>query len=217
MRYRHIIWDWNGTIVDDLDLTVELTNIVLLEAGARTISVDEHRAAFQIPIGQYYTTIGLQPTAETLPALDMSYHRMYHEAKHRLTVFPDLASMFDAAKAYDCEHSVLSALPHDLLTEHLDLFNLGAAFKRVIGRRTVHAESKVEGGRKLMKELSLRPAEVLVIGDTVYDHEVASALGMDCALVTRGHQDVKRLQAVNPTYLAHSLSELQIQLGLSAR
>ncbi len=216
MKYRHIIWDWNGTIVDDVDLTVEITNIVLLEAGTRTISVAEHRSSFEIPILNYYRAIGLPTTPETMPGIDRAFHQSYHDARHRLAVFPDLAPTFERLTAHHCEHSVLSALPHDLLTEHLEHLNLGTRFKRVIGRTTTHAESKVEAGRKMMADLNLRAAEVLVIGDTIYDHEVASALGMDCALVARGHQNVERLQLATPTYLTHSLSELQVKLGLSA-
>lgn len=208
MRYRHIIWDWNGTIVDDVDLTVEITNLQLAEAGVPEISIEQHRAAFQIPIANYYREIGLPTTPETMPSIDRAYHDSYHEARHRLTLFSDLIPTMETMRTYQCGHSILSALPHELLGEHLVQVNLEGAFRKVIGRKTVHAESKVEAGRGLLKELNLGAADILVIGDTVYDHEVAHALGADCALIARGHQNLARLREAKPTFLVDSLAEL---------
>lgn len=220
MRYRHVIWDWNGTIVDDVDLTVEITNIMLTRAGSPEISKETHCAVFQFPIADYYQAIGLPITPETLPAIDFDFHSTYHDARHRLAPFSDIATTLDLLTGRSCEHSILSALPHTLLLEHLKHLNLKTAFKHVIGRETTHAGShagsKVEAGRKLLKDLNLAATEVLIVGDTVYDHEVAAALGTDCALVARGHQNHERLRAVQPTFLASSLSELVQILKLDA-
>ncbi|MBN8547975.1 MAG: HAD family hydrolase, partial [Deltaproteobacteria bacterium] len=172
MQYQHIIWDWNGTIVDDLELAVELANLELQAAGLPPLSAHQHRAAFQIPIIRYYEAIGMTMTPELAAAVDQAFHRNYDEARHRLTAFPDIFPAMQTLGTKSCKHSVLSALPHDLLTEHVEHLNLGSSFERVIGRTTTHAESKVEAGRKLIADLQLQPQHVLIIGDTIYDHEV---------------------------------------------
>lgn len=208
MKYRHIIWDWNGTLVDDAQFAVDLANGLLAETGAPELSLERHREVFQVPIIEYYRQIGIPVTEESFPAMDRHFHSTYHDQRDALTLFEDVAPSLTHLSASGTQNSILSALPGDLLSHHLEHFKVAHFFEHAIGREGERAGSKVSAGRKLIEKLGIRPQEILVVGDTIYDHEVADVLGTDCALIARGHQSEHRLRAVNPTIMARSIAEL---------
>lgn len=208
MRYRHIIWDWNGTIVDDVSIAISIASRVLLRHGLPELTLERHRRKFEIPIEHYYRAIGLQFTPEQLIELDEEFHREYDASRATINTFPDIAPTLEHIQIAGAGNSVLSALPENLLHRDIKHFALESHFSRVIGRSGKLAGSKVTQGKSLFKELELDPQDVLVIGDTIYDAEVAHALGTDCALLPRGHQDEERLRAAKPTILAPTLADL---------
>lgn len=213
MQYRHIIWDWNGTIVDDVALAIEIGNGFLRTAGLPELDRELHCRSFQIPIEHYYRALGLQFNAEQLHALDESFHAQYEENRHRLQAFSDVIDMLQFAGRNGISSSVLSALPSPILFDDLEHLGLKPHFSTVIGRASRLAGSKVEQGRILLKDLGVPAQQVLVIGDTTYDAEVAHTLGADCALISRGHHDEARLRATRPRYLAPNVAELVEKIG----
>lgn len=208
MRYRHFIWDWNGTLVDDLGITLDITNSLLGSLGKQPISADWHRDVFELPIIHYYRTIGVSVDEESLHRLDKTFHDAYEAGCAHLGLFHDVAPALKRLHLANASHSILSALPGDILSAHVKHFGIQDYFRSVLGREGKLAGSKVDAGRRLMTSLGLSRQETLIIGDTIYDHEVAVALGCDCALVSRGHQSARRLEAVNPHIVASTIEDV---------
>ena len=65
MKYSHVIWDWNGTIVNDAQFCVELVNELLLEFNQEQVSLEFYLDNFQFPVSSYYSKIGLPTDSQS--------------------------------------------------------------------------------------------------------------------------------------------------------
>jgi phosphoglycolate phosphatase len=92
------------------------------------------------------------------------------------------------------EQSILSAYKHDTLLEIVNHFHLQHYFTHLTGLDNIYASSKVNLGKDLMKKLVNFNGNVLLIGDTVHDFDVAQEIGCDCILIAGGHQTKEKLE-----------------------
>ena len=90
---------------------------------------------------------------------------------------------------------MLSAYEQKALLEATTHFELTGFFDDIIGLNDIYAHGKVENGKRYMAKLNIDPSDVLFIGDTVHDFEVAEAMGVQCILVANGHNSRERLEA----------------------
>ena len=79
-------------------------------------------------------------------------------------------------------------------------------FDELLGLTDIHAHSKAEIG--LYWKAQHPDAIPLLIGDTDHDAAVAAAMGIDCILVSAGHQNRETLQACKPLRLINSIEEI---------
>lgn len=201
----HIVWDWNGTLLDDLGLVVTATNASLASLGGGPTTADEHRREFRRPVIDYYAqTLGRQLTQDDFGALDKVFHATYALG------LPDCALAVDAITALSSWHgsqSLLSMWFHTELVPTVERYGLTRYFRRVDGLRAA-----IGGGYKAphlvahLEALGLTGPECLLIGDSVDDAEAAASVGARCVLYAGGFTDVDRLNAVGVP-VAKSLTE----------
>ena len=192
MRFRHIIWDWNGTLLDDTQAGVNAINAMLAARGLPPIDVPYYRDVFGFPVIDFYRTIGFPVEREDWDAVAREFHdRFLADASIRLHDH--------ATRALDCfrdagiAQSILSAAEQGILTSMLDRYGIAHYFNAVCGVDNLYGQSKRELGRALLRRLGVEPAALLLIGDSLHDHEVAQDLGTSCLLVAQGHQSRARL------------------------
>lgn len=89
--------------------------------------------------------------------------------------------------------SLLSAASQQMLEKLMDYHGLRKYFTKLIGQNNHYANGKIEAGKAWIKKLHFRSHEILFIGDTIHDREVAEALGADCVLLSHGHTSSERL------------------------
>jgi phosphoglycolate phosphatase len=104
-------------------------------------------------------------------------------------------ALLSTVSASGRRQSILSAHRQTTLHEIVALLGIDTHFAHMAGLPDAHAHGKIERGRALLEAIGLAPDEILLIGDTVHDLEVARALGIDCVLVAHGHHAVERLRA----------------------
>ena len=95
-----------------------------------------------------------------------------------------------------CTQSVLSAYQQQDLQDVLDQYEISKYFANVCGHHDIYASGKIESGKALFKELDMPARDILFIGDTTHDYEVAQAIGVDCILLAQGHQSKHRLDTL---------------------
>lgn len=194
--YQHAIWDWNGTLLDDTRLCVEVLNGLLAGRGAEPVSETDYRRNFCFPVIRFYEHLGLDTDEESFDRFSREFISVY-EARwfEECALHSHAAETLRALSRLGMSHSVLSAAKQEALDRGIRHFGLGEHFTGLVGTDNIHARGKIEQGRKWIAELGRPPGEVVLIGDTLHDLEVAEAIGIDCVLVTHGHHSAERLAA----------------------
>lgn len=203
---RHIVWDWNGTLLDDTQAGVNAVNTMLLARGLSPLDVPAYREVFGFPVRDFYRTVGFRLETEDWDAMAREFHdRFLSDTTMRLHV--DTAHTLATLKAADIGQSVLSASEQTILETMLTGFGIAHFFANICGVDNLYGHSKLELGKSLLARLGLAPDCILFIGDSLHDHEVATALNTRCLLIAQGHQSHARL-ARSGAPVINSLADL---------
>jgi phosphoglycolate phosphatase len=196
-KYRHLIWDWNGTIIDDVCACVEVLNSILVFYDKPQLTLEQYRGEFDFPVANYYEKLGIDFSKVSYDVVAEQYITRYNKKQYECTLQSGakdvLKNIFDKGLG----QSILSAYNQKMLEEVVKYFGLYDFFDNIVGLSDYYAKSKLENGRDLIKKLALAGDSVLLIGDTTHDYEVAEQIGADCVLIDDGHQERKRLEATN--------------------
>lgn len=188
------IWDFNGTLIDDVDLAVRAVNVVLGRRDLPTIDVDQHRRAFGHPVGGYYAALGIDLAREDLSALSDEFHEEYLSGVDACGPIDDALELLSACRDRGCRQFVLSAAEQSMLESWVSMLGIERFLDGVYGLGDRLAATKVTRGQELARVHEICPASTLLIGDTDHDVEVASALGCRPVVVAQGHQSLERLE-----------------------
>lgn len=200
-----IIWDWNGTLLDDVGASLQALNAMLAARGLPSLTRAFYRAHFGFPVRPFYARIGMDPDAEW-DRICVEFHDLLHAAPQALR--PDARAALEHARRRGARQAVLSALRQDLLLRDTAAAGVQDFFDAVYGVDNLSGATKAARGRDLLAALRaghVPPSALFLIGDTLHDAEVAAALGATPLLVDGGHQNAARLRAsgcrVFPTLL----------------
>ncbi|MGF7138939.1 HAD family hydrolase [Roseimarinus sediminis] len=189
-----IIWDWNGTLLNDTDVSLSVINRLLDQRKLPLLSRETYLDVFGFPVKDYYQRIGFDFAREPfeIPArqyIDLYYSKVSEAGLHK--------GVHDTLKAFaqrGYKQLILSAAEQIKLLEFLINFELDDYFEQVSGLNNHYASSKTELGIKLLKETGIDPETAVLIGDTTHDYDVAKAMGCQCILLANGHQSAQKLR-----------------------
>lgn len=193
-NYTHIIWDWNGTLLDDAWLCVEVMNSILAERNMKQVGLDVYRAWFDFPVKDYYQKLGFDFDQEPFEIVGTEFIVRYNRRQYESGIRPGGMELLGELHQAGYRQYILSARQHDSLVENLTHYQLAGFFDDVIGLDDHLAFGKEENGRIFMSEKRIDPATVLFVGDTLHDAMVARTMGVDVVLVAGGHQNPDRLR-----------------------
>jgi len=194
-RIGGIIWDWNGTLLNDTHLCVRTMNAMLEKRELPVLSLNRYRDVFSFPVKDYYQKIGFDFESEPfeIPALEFidGYNAQMNDCKLQ----QDSLAVLNYFQSIGIPQYILSAMKQDALEEGLRHHQITSFFEHVSGLDNHYAASKIENGHRLIADLNLNTRELVLIGDTVHDYEVATELGCQCVLIANGHQSRAILEA----------------------
>lgn len=194
-KYKCIIWDWNGTLLNDSWLCVEILGNILRRRDRPEISSEEYQAVFGFPVRNYYDTLGLCSTDDSFEKITNEFMDEYNRRKIECSLQDGAVNLLEHFSKTGRKQFILSASNHVTLNECVSHCNVSHYFEKVTGISDHFARSKVDVGLSMMRELPFSPDEILFVGDTLHDHEVATAMGVDCVLVPSGHQSPDRISS----------------------
>jgi len=192
-KYKHIIWDWNGTIFDDVDLCVDVGNNLFKKKNLPQISVKKYKSIFTIPVKDYYLAAGFDFSEESFEVVGKEWMDEYEERKMECSLHQNLVDVMKRFQELGIPQSVLSAYKQNNLNDIINAFGLEYYLDHIVGLDNIYAASKLHLAKKLMSILGNGHGETLMIGDTVHDFEVAEEVGADCVLIAKGHQSKEKL------------------------
>ena len=206
---KHIIWDWNGTLFDDVELCKDIINGILTGRNLEELSLEKYRAIFTFPVKDYYEKAGLDFSRYPFEELGREWMNEYEQRKSECGLHEGAEQILDLLSLKGIGQSILSAYSQHTLEEIVKRFGLDKYFSHMVGLDHIYATSKIENGRELIKKLGNGKGETLFIGDTVHDFEVAVEIGAGCILIADGHQDKATLKGTGvPVY--NSLKDIPL-------
>jgi len=190
----HLVWDWNGTLLNDLDLVVEATNAALAAIGGPVVTADDHRRDFRRPVADYYAfVLGRQVAAEEFQRLDHAFHTAY---RTRLVECALAGDAVEAIHAWPGTQSLLSMWFHDELLPEVTRRGLAERLARIDGlRAAVGGGHKAEHLVEHLAALEVKGDETVLIGDSIDDAHAADEVGAACVLYAGGFTDPEVLRA----------------------
>lgn len=198
MIHSHILWDFNGTILNDVEVGFESANILLTRHGLNELkSIEEYRKIFCFPIIDYYRKLGFDFNKNPYSELAVEWVSIYNENVYKAKLYDGIIRLLNEINKSKSPQLILSATELKMLKGQLKFLGISEYFDMVLGTGDIYAYSKEEIAINWAN--IVKPKNALLIGDTTHDKTVADAAGFDCILVANGHEDKQRLIETNAT------------------
>ena len=194
---KYIIWDWNGTLVDDAWLFVDLMNCVLKKRRLPIINIVDYQNTFCFPLEDYYKKLGFNLDIEPYEIPSMEFIALYNKNKYRPLLYPYAVPLLKKVSSSGVKNYLLSAQKEDSLLELVNFYKLNDFFQLVKGTDNFHARGKDSIAGNILKNLNVQNNEVLFIGDTNMDVEIAQKYNANIIALTFGHQSKDRFPNKN--------------------
>ena len=192
MKIQQVLWDWNGTLLDDLEYSIQVRNNIFPAFHLPLLdSVEEYHRQFTFPVRLYYERAGV--TDDIFDDVAHAWMAEYERCMDTIPLHEDASETVERFHQAGLRQTVLSASEQTMLRRQLALYGLNSRFDAILGRGDIYAGSKEAIGREYLQSCGIPAEATVMIGDSLHDAEVARALGTRCVLVARGHQSRETL------------------------
>ena len=151
-NYKHVIWDWNGTLLNDVDFCCRIINRILVENNLPVLSLKKYREIFTFPVQNYYQAAGLDFTKTSFEIMGKDFIDEYESKKLSCSLFDNAIDVLSGIQKQGIGQSVLSAYLHDNLVSILEHYKLTKYFDNIIGLDNIYAGSKTHLGLSLVEQ-----------------------------------------------------------------
>ncbi|MDD4553268.1 MAG: HAD family hydrolase [Bacteroidales bacterium] len=193
-RYTHVIWDWNGTLLDDAWLCVAVMNGMLRERDLPTRTLRQYKEVFDFPVRDYYEKLGYDFSSEPFEEVGLEFMVLYNRRQHEARLHTGVIDILSWLRDRGIRQSILSAREQSELIDEISAAGISPFFDHIYGLEDHYAHGKTEVGFRLINDIHVPKDQILFIGDTKHDAEVAREVGIDCLLMPNGHHSRKRLE-----------------------
>ena len=204
MKYDCIVWDWNGTLLDDVSASLSSVNDMLRARNMDELDIVRYRECIGVPIIKFYEKV-FDLDSEDYNSILREYNRgyLFHLKDCGLSKGSEEALEFFRGEG--CLQIIVSSSNNAQLVENVEKYGVSEFFDAILGSENYLAESKIERAKKYLKQKNI--AKPLVIGDLEHDCTLADEIGADCVLLTTGHEKPERLLA-SGARIVDSLTEM---------
>jgi phosphoglycolate phosphatase len=185
------IFDWNGTLLNDVDLCYEIVCNLASKYGVPSFTKEDYLNSFGFPIKTYYEPLGFDFSKYEYENLTSEFMQQYHFDETKLQLYPATRSTISKIKQMGIDMEILSAYQHSRLNLLLKKFELTNFFREINGIENDMAHSKSHLLEARLE--TLVATDCLMIGDTLHDAEIAYNHGINCVLIAQGYQSKERL------------------------
>lgn len=207
MKYKHIVWDWNGTLVNDAELCVAIVNQILNDYGIMPVDRAFYLDNFSFPVCEYYKSLGLPSCGPEYQKISQRFIEEYRKKHHICKLQQSSIKMLGYIKGCGISQSVLSAGNIADVLDFIKFHELSDFFTIISGVYHTNASGKSDVAHKHLNQIKTSTSDTLLIGDTLHDFEIATDLKVDCILYSKGHNSENRLLEVSNSVI-NDLEEL---------
>ena len=209
---KHIIWDFNGTLLYDAQLAVDADNAVFSQLGLPPITIEDYRAHMTMPVRDFYTALGIDLNVYTYDTISRIWLDIFNAGVIDAGLVPGMLDVVKRLHAAGRAQSVLSASYEPSLLHQCEALGLTPYMRSIDGLEDESADRKTAIGRRQLDRLGLRGEDCVLVGDLTTDAELARELGASCVLVPWGHNSLERLERCGCP-VAHTPRELETLLS----
>lgn len=191
---KYIVWDWNGTIIDDVGIALDAVNDMLREKKRPEITLEQYRQAMDTPILRFYERF-FDMEETDFDWIAERFQEYYEAHKRELSLHEGVEDLLRRFEQEGCHQIILSSSATRIIEQHVKRFGLTHYFDAVLGANDLLAAGKIERAVDYFTQQKIPRDETVMIGDCVHDYEVSHTLGIDCVLMSGGHQDLASLKA----------------------
>jgi len=206
-----IIWDWNGTLLNDLDHCISTINVLLEKRNLPVLNHHRYKEVFSFPVKDYYQKIGFDFSKEDFAIPAREFIDLYDNGVNQCPLHQSAIDVISHFQKKGIRQFVLSAMKQNMLEITLKQNGIFDFFEGVAGLNDHYAVSKIERGKELIQKFKIDKKSAYIIGDTNHDYEVARELGTSCILIADGHQSEQRLRQTGATVIAALESLLNLE------
>jgi phosphoglycolate phosphatase-like HAD superfamily hydrolase len=209
----HLVWDWNGTVLNDFAVILRSTNDSFADVGLPPITAEQYRAEIKLPIRAFYTDImGRAPSDEEWERLDESFHKYYIRYEREAALSAGLPELLREWAATGRTQSLLSMYHDEKLVPVVEHHGLTSYFALVQGTTPPRPQRKGLHLADHLKRLDVDPARTVLIGDSPDDAHAAESVGARVVLYSGGFAAAASLRATGAP-IADTLAEAVALLG----
>jgi phosphoglycolate phosphatase len=198
VNYDHVIWDWNGTLLNDIGHAVTTVNRLLQKRNLPLLDENSYKENFHFPIRSYYECIGFDLQKESFEALCEEFVGHFMNGVLDCPLVPGAFDLLKKVKSSGKLQSILSASDQENLNHMIEHFSLREHVDHVYGIADKFAASKLYRGEELLAVAKVDKKKTVLVGDTDHDLEVGNALGINVILLSHGHQNSQKLRSLHP-------------------
>ena len=190
---KTVIFDFNGTILDDLDLCFNILNKMLNMYNHPSISKGRYLDIFTFPVIEYYKKAGFNFEKESFDELAPIFMDLYQPNSLKCSLHQGIIEIIKKWRDNGKKIILLSASKRNLMIEQLQSFGIENLFDEILGTGTINAVGKLDIAKDYLERNHVDASSTIMIGDTLHDDEVAEVLGIGSFLIAKGHQSKERL------------------------
>lgn len=193
MSYTDIIWDWNGTLVDDVAVSVDCVNDIFTLYNMPHTTVDEYLSVITPSLEEYYGRY-FDMSRHTMTELLSLFQKYYKQRANQLVLMNGAADALRLLKESGKRQYIVSSFEQSALNDSVKMLGVRDYFDIISGCDDIHCGSKSERARKIVQNSE----KAVLIGDSVCDYITATEAGCDCILIASGHQQKSDLLKCKP-------------------
>lgn len=205
---KHIIWDFNGTLLADAQLGVDCDNHVFDTLGLRRITIEDYRRHMTMPVRDFYTALGVDLNVYKYETISRLWLDRFNQHAVSVGLVPGALELTARMKQSGFTQSILSASYEKSLLEQCEALGLAQTMDEISGLGDESAQKKTDIGKRQLERLGLAGSDCVLVGDMVADSELADVLGTACVLVPWGHNSEERLETTGRT-VCRTMEELE--------
>lgn len=209
-----VAFDWNGTLFADTYAVFLGDNKVLTELGEKAVSFADFQKYFDVPVKNYYKALGIseKKVEEKSAFISEVFHAFYEPRAIKIRTRSHTKTLLKDLQKQKIPAIIISNHIKDKIEIHTKRLEIHDYFENILGNTSItsamQSRSKMQRLINYLNKKHIEHKDVLIVGDTLEEVEIAKEIGALSAAITQGNCSTARLKAAKPDYLISDLGNL---------
>ncbi len=193
-RFDCVIWDWNGTLINDAHIACAAVNDILCDLGRKNIDMDDYYHLMRDGMDHYYDYL-FYPEKAPFDRLVVWFSKYYDERIKNASLHEGTVNVLKTLRDMGIVQAVVSSSHKEKVRRDTCAFGIDSYFDEVLGADDLMIGSKTERARLYLERKGISPERTLFVGDMTHDRDTAAGVGAEYVVIPKGHQNRALLES----------------------